>query len=481
MFVAVNGSALQQQSFLILNWFDTVNPNMGFVNLKESKVSDNANPMTRAPLRYEQLVRWAVQEWQQRYPAQPYATVWAADACASALAHARISAGRNLKRRTTYLGYQPIDCPYAVPISHFYVPGRKAVLTNSVGAFIFSFASPKGTFDVLYANAYYGDDKSDSDAIALVPIDKLEVWDDFEDLCRRTANNIERSRKVYIIGGTEKSFEPTVDWEQVILSDTLKADLRNELENFFNKGVGIYQQLNLPPFRKLLLVGQPGTGKSTLCAAMAKLALRQKCVVVYISAANKDGAAFQKISRALKIIADSRHPVLLIVEELDTYLQKKDKSLILNVLDGMETPNNPRGALLLATTNYPEVIDERIAKRPGRVDRIIHIPPIEDLAQAERMLMHYMGPQWDEEHRAVLGDLVGQTGAFVREVSVYARMLAANDQQTVVSAQNLRQSVARLTTQIETGTDLLPRRPMGFVGLSIGAEFSTNSNTPDLS
>jgi len=34
--------------------------------------------------------------------------------------------------------------------------------------------------------------------------------------------------------------------------------------------------------------------------------------------------------------------VLLIVEELDIYLQRKDKSLILNVLDGMETPNNPR-------------------------------------------------------------------------------------------------------------------------------------------
>jgi hypothetical protein len=462
-----------------------MNPNMGHVNLKErareSKVSAEKNLMTRSPLRYEQLVRWATQEWQRRYPAQRYATVWAADECASALAQARIKPGRKLKRNTTYIGYQPIDCPYAVPISHFYVPERKAILTNSVGAFVFSFASTPGVFDVLFASAYHDDNTCDTDAIALVPVDKLEVWDDFEDLCRKRANNLERSQKVYIIGGTEQTFQPTVDWEQVILAETLKADLRNELENFFSKGVGIYQQLNLPPFRKLLLVGPPGTGKSTVCAALAKLALQRKCMVVYISAANKEGAAFQKISRALKVVADSRHPVLLIVEELDIYLHRKDKSLILNVLDGMETPKNLRGALLLATTNYPDIIDERIAKRPGRVDRIIHVPPIQDLEQAERMLIHYMGPQWQDEYRVVLGDLIGQTGAFVREVSVYARMLAANDQETAVSLDKLRQSIARLTTQLETGTDLVPRRQLGFVGAGVGRGFSTNTNTSDVS
>jgi len=66
------------------------------------------------------------------------------------------------------------------------------------------------------------------------------------------------------------------------------------------------------------------------------------------------------------------------------------------------------------------------------------------------------GAQWRDEHRVILADLIGQTGAFVREVSVYARMLAANEQQIVVSVENLRQSVTRLTTQLESGTDLMP-------------------------
>jgi SpoVK/Ycf46/Vps4 family AAA+-type ATPase len=167
------------------------------------------------------------------------------------------------------------------------------------------------------------------------------------------------------------------------------------------------------------------------------------------------------------VVANAGYPVLLIVEEIDVYLRKDDKARILNVLDGLESPNNPRGALLLATTNYPEVIDERIAKRPGRMDRILIIPPIQDEDLAHQMLEHYMGPQWQPDHAAVVAQLVGQTGAFVREVALHARMLAAHGHQRVVDLATLKQSISSLSNQMNTGDDLLPRREMGF-GQSAG-------------
>jgi len=209
-------------------------------------------------------------------------------------------------------------------------------------------------------------------------------------------------------------------------------------------------------------VGPPGTGKTMLCAAMAKLALRKKRVVVYVSGADDDGASFHKIHHALNVVANAGYPVLLIVEEIDVYLRKDDKARILNVLDGLESPNNPRGALLLATTNYPEVIDERIAKRPGRMDRILVIPPIQDEILAQMMLEHYMGPQWQPEHISVVPQLVGQTGAFVREVALHARMLAAHNHQRIVTLDTLRQSIGSLSNQMNTGDDLMPRRQIGF-------------------
>jgi SpoVK/Ycf46/Vps4 family AAA+-type ATPase len=228
--------------------------------------------------------------------------------------------------------------------------------------------------------------------------------------------------------------------------------------------VNIYQQLKLAPFRKLLLAGVPGTGKTMLCAAMAKMAIHERRIVVYVSGSDRDGASFEKIQRALQAVAAARYPVLLIVEELDAYLQGDDKARVLNVLDGVESPNNPEGALLLATTNYPEVIDERIAKRPGRLDRIFVIPTIQNDEHAERMLRHYMADQWREEHLSVIGDLIDQPGAFVREAALHARMLAAHEQRTEVTVEFLRQSIDSLLYQLRTGNDFLSeRRPMGLV------------------
>ena len=201
-----------------------------------------------------------------------------------------------------------------------------------------------------------------------------------------------------------------------------------------------------------------------LCAAMAKLAIDEKRVVVYVSGADRDGASFEKIQRALQAVAAAQYPVLLIVEEIDAYLQGDDKARVLNVLDGVESPNNPKGALMLATTNYPEVIDERIAKRPGRLDRIFIVPPIEDEEQGELMLRHYMAEQWQEDHVAIVPDLVGQPGAFVREVALHARMLAAHEHRTEITLEYLEQSVDSLTDQLKAGADFLNRRrSMGLV------------------
>ncbi len=413
-------------------------------------------------MRYERLALWARQVWQQRNGERPYQLLWASENCGNQVVHTRIKPRRRLKGKAYYTGVEQLACDEVISISEYVVPARKPVLGETVGAFVFSFSHPEGDFEVLFVSSYFRDDDPNIVAIALVPPERLETWADFEQLCNDTVRRPSRRTDVYIIGGTNAYFKPTVEWDEVILPTEIKEDLRSDMEAFFADGVSIYKELNLAPFRKLLLVGPPGTGKTMLCAAMARLALRKKRVVVYVSGADDDGASFHKIHHALNVVANAGYPVLLIVEEIDVYLRKDDKARILNVLDGLESPNNPRGALLLATTNYPEVIDERIAKRPGRMDRIIVIPPIQDEDLALQMLRHYMGPQWRAEHAEVVPHLVGQTGAFVREIALHARMLAAHNRKRTVDLATLKQSVLSLTSQINTGDDLMPRRKMGF-------------------
>lgn len=431
-------------------------------------------------MQYETLVAWAREVWAERSPDSVPVAVWASTECSSRIALDQIKVGRRLRGKARYEGWEPLDCPLITSISDYGARGSKIVLTSSTGAYLFKFsasgdAAGDESFDVIYACTYLNGDLQNVNALALVPEDKLETWAAFEVACTRAVRpRIRRRRDVYIIGGTDAFFDPTVEWDDVILSDDLKSKLLEDMDAFFTQGVDIYRQLKLPPFRKLLLAGVPGTGKTMLCAALAKLALKQRRVVVYVSGADRDGASFDKIHRALQAVASARYPVLLIVEELDAYLQGDDKARVLNVLDGVESPNNLKGALLLATTNYPEAIDERIAKRPGRLDRIFVIPTIEDEKQAEAMLRHYMREQWRDEHRGIVGDLVQQPGAFVREVALHARMLAAHDHRTDVTLPMLETSVESLLRQMRAERDFLTqRRPISLINSK-----SNNNRSP---
>ncbi|NOK85763.1 MAG: hypothetical protein GFH27_549367n78 [Chloroflexi bacterium AL-W] len=416
-------------------------------------------------MQYAQLVQWAQEEWQKRQPDKASVTIWASTDCSNQIAQEQVKPGRKLRGKARYEGFELLDCPHITTINDYGLRSNRVVLMASSGAFAFKFHTADGeTFEVIYTCTYLGEDVQELTAMALVPEGKLAIWAAFEEQCSRAVRpRIKRRRDVYIIGGMDAYFDPSVDWKDVILQEDLKKQISDDVDSFFSEGVGIYKDLKLAPFRKLLLAGVPGTGKTMLCAALAKRALDEKRLVVYVSGSDRDGASFDKIQRAFHAVASAKFPTLLIVEEFDAYLRGDDKARILNVLDGVESPNNPKGSMLLATTNYPEAIDERLVKRPGRLDRIYIIPPIQDEDQAQAMLKHYMGENWHDDYQVIVPDLVHQPGAFVREVALQARMLAAHNGQRQVTLDLLEQSVASLLDQMKAEGDfLLQRRSNGF-------------------
>ena len=416
-------------------------------------------------MRYERLVEWASQAWAERYDDAPYMTIWASSECSNKIAQSTVKVDRKLRGKARYSGFESISSNVIVPISDYGSRGRKMVLTSTAGAFIFKFTdtTTDEIFEVIYASSYTDDDVQDLTAIALVPEGRLDTWANFESICARAVRpRIRRRRDVYIIGGTEAFFDPDVSWDDVILDDTLKTTIMDDIEAFFSEGVDIYRKLKLTPFRKLLMAGIPGTGKTMLCAALAKHALNERRIVVYVSGSDRDGATFEKMQRAFQAVASANLPTLLIVEEIDAYLRGDDKARILNVLDGIESPNNSKGTLMIATTNYPEAIDDRVFKRPGRLDRIFIVPAIQDEKIALQMLKHYMADQWTEKHGAVTHKLLKQPGAFVREVALHARMLAAHEHKTTVTVDMLNASIDSLLRQMKMdGSFLQQRRPLG--------------------
>jgi hypothetical protein len=389
---------------------------------------------------------WIAQNWVSKQSRDDYITVITAEICVNGVVLEKFKDDMPLAEKFAFLGYELFDNPDYLPVYDHNFQGE---VVTQTGTFLYHFKEQEGeSFDVLVMSAYYTDDHEVA-VVASVPRAYLDVWGAFTQICQRLAYP---ESKVIVIGGNTNSFEPKVDWDEIILPKDLKDEILHDVHAFFERGVNIYKRLNLNPFRKLLFAGVPGTGKSMLCNALAKWIIEKEYQAIYISSADSDGSSFWKIQRALYVAADSNKPTLIILEELDAYLSNDEKALILNVLDGSESFENEAGTLLISTTNYPEAIDERVMKRPGRLDRIFIIPETRTVEDAGLMLKKYVGEMWQDEHMAVAEKLVGYPGAFIREVAIYALTQLVNEEEEKLTLGRLQNSFTRLQNQMGVAT-----------------------------
>ena len=421
------------------------------------------NAMSMQARVHEQIGQW-LQKQNTPHQPMPRIIVLAASACANLNVLSYMAERFPVGDGLVYAGYEEVACEMITPI-RLYQDNRPA---RYIGALKFRFENEDGTaaFDTILVSTW---DEHDNDISLIgVPEPSIQAWLTFETECSRLLTTAVAYRdQVYIVGGMARSFEATVDWDDIYLPQDLKTSILNDVDSFFDKGIGIYKELNLKPFRKLLLAGVPGTGKTMLCGAIARRALQKGHFVIYVSGSNISGSEFWKIHQALEIASRASSPTVVLVEELDAYLKGDSKAQMLNVLDGSETPLNPQGTLLIATTNHPEQIDNRVMKRPGRLDRIFIIPELNDKDDAHAMLKKYLGKAWRDEHGDIVSQLLGRPGAFVREVAVYALTIAAYQHESILSLEMLQESLDSLVAQIEAKDNFLTAhkdRGIGLIG-----------------
>lgn len=414
---------------------------------------------TSGALKVDVLGQWLKTDWMPLFPDLKLVTLWTSAACVNEQVLTKFSRRMSLNKHYKFVGHEEISCPVVVKVKQHTDSGK---LTYQSGAFLFKFVNTKTNelVEVLALSAFSSDEgyRFQIVCLAAVPEVLLKMWAAFAEECDRLASALEPTSKVVIIGGRSVSFVPTTEWDDIVLPADLKEDILSDVESFFTKGIDIYKRLKLKPFRKLLLAGVPGTGKTMLCSALAKWAIERKYLVIYVSSADREGAKFWKIEHALDVASDSKLPTLILLEEIDAYLHEEEKALVLNVLDGAESSINDKGSLLIATTNYPEAIDERILKRPGRLDRIFIVPETRDITNAEKLLRQYLGEMWQADHAVIASELIGYPGAFIREVAIHALTQVAYENLEELPFEMLERSFNRLREQIDVRDDFLVKR-----------------------
>ena len=294
---------------------------------------------------------------------------------------------------------------------------------------------------------FYDSDNSDSLTLSAIPNGRQDEWLAFLKLLDEIYETIWRDTRrgsIEIVGGSHELADviKNASFGDVILNADTMEHVAAQRRIFDKEMLDRYESLRVPRLRKVLLIGPTGSGKTTLLKAEGAYHAKKGGSVYYVCPPpynNRNTSAWQQLTHVLQMAAESRLPTLILVEDFELFVSNPSElQQVLNTLDGVATPDNPAGTLLLATSNDPEKIDQRIRDRAGRIDALIEIGLVEDTELAIQFLKHFLGSAYnEEEHAHVASQLLKQPGSHFREVCIAAAMRALERGSTEVSGEDL--------------------------------------------
>jgi|LakMenE09Jun09ns_1017247.scaffolds.fasta_scaffold00598_2 hypothetical protein len=194
-------------------------------------------------------------------------------------------------------------------------------------------------------------------------------------------------------GSTWEQFN-TVDvqtLDNIFIDNKLKKSIVTYLDNFMVSKEK-YSKFGRNHKTNLLMSGIPGSGKTSLCKALAK----KYGYSIYIMNFTKT----MTDSYLIDLTSDVKDNSIILYEDIDSYFTERTGhdvnisfSCLINILDG--TLSKGSGIINIITTNFPDKLDAALL-RPGRIDKIIHFdyPKKEEIKKAFHALI---GPDADFE------------------------------------------------------------------------------------
>ena len=216
--------------------------------------------------------------------------------------------------------------------------------------------------------------------------------------------------------------------------DEAKEDVQELVE--FLRDPGRFQKLGGRIPRGVLLVGQPGTGKTLLARAIAG-----EAKVPFFSISGSDfvemfvGVGASRV-RDMFEQAKKQSPCIIFIDEIDAVGRHRGAGLggghdereqtlnqLLVEMDGFEAND---GVIVIAATNRPDVLDPALL-RPGRFDRqvVVGLPDIRGREQILKVHMRKVPLDEDVEASKIARGTPGFSGADLANLVNEAALCAA--------------------------------------------------------
>jgi hypothetical protein len=115
--------------------------------------------------------------------------------------------------------------------------------------------------------------------------------------------------------------------------------------------------------RGILMWGPAGSGKTAAVNMLMNDLVGRGGMVVIVQS---PGLAIGGLHELRRI--EPERPIIVVLEDIEEMIQNFGEHGLLSLLDGEHQVSN---VVVLATTNYPELLGERIINRPSRFDEVI--------------------------------------------------------------------------------------------------------------
>ena len=206
----------------------------------------------------------------------------------------------------------------------------------------------------------------------------------------------------------------------------------------------------------VLLVGQPGTGKTLLAKAVAG-----EAGVPFYSISGSDfvemyvGVGASRVRELFGEAKSKGGPCIIFIDEIDAVGRQRGAGLggghdereqtlnqLLVEMDGFGTNS---GIIVLAATNRPDILD-RALQRPGRFDRQIVVPAPDVKAREEILALYAKKKKLsDNIDLGVLAkNTAGFTGADLENMMNEAALIAARKDKKVIEMEEMEDAMTKV-------------------------------------
>ena len=260
-----------------------------------------------------------------------------------------------------------------------------------------------------------------------------------------------------------------IDKEKVLFddiagNDSAKQDLEEVVD--FLKHPKKYESLGAKIPKGVLLVGNPGTGKTMLARAVAG-----EANVPFFSISGSEfvemfvGVGASRV-RDLFAKAKKNAPAIIFIDEIDAVGRKRGSGMggghdereqtlnqILVEMDGFETGTN---VIVLAATNRADVLDPALL-RPGRFDRRTNILLPERKDREAILNVHFKKKPIDDTVKidALAAKTAGSSGADLANIANEAAIIAARRNAKKISNADLTEAFEKVAIGPERKTKVM--------------------------